>query len=481
MLTLFIDTNFFLQCNDISQLHWTDISDGDDITLMISAPVQEEIDKLKSDGNSRRAKRARKANGYLKSIILSESEEEIINEKSPKVLLKFSPIIDNDKKNDINILDLNKPDDRIIFEAIKYRDNTNSETAIFTHDTNPLLTARRMGLKYVAIPDSWLLKIENSKDSKKIQDLEKRIKKLEEVTPDIKITFLSNNKEIKKIIFPVKKYVKLTDNEIDLIINKLTTFYPLLSKNELIEKQKKIKSELSIPNNLGFGINAFRIQKQVLYEPSHDDIDKYVNKLYPDWLKKVRIFLEKSHEMYRKNSIIDVYFLLENIGNLPADGVLVEIMTFNDLKLMPESVDNLDIFPPTPKPPKEPLPEYRNTVTSITPTSMNFLDRLSDLPISKSNHDKNTFYWKYSKPKELTEKYVYECEEFRHQLEPETFNIILSTTNFINIKKSNLQIRISCKNIPKPIIFNTLIELEYTNVNLVDTVLERVNNVAIQA
>jgi hypothetical protein len=63
MKVLFLDSNLFLQCRELHELPWNEIApDEKEILLAISRPVQREIDKLKHDGNDRRAKRARKAN-----------------------------------------------------------------------------------------------------------------------------------------------------------------------------------------------------------------------------------------------------------------------------------------------------------------------------------------------------------------------------------------------------------------------------------
>ena len=51
-MTYFVDTNFFLQCKNYSEINWSEITSDKEIIIIITRPVQIEIDRLKNDGNS---------------------------------------------------------------------------------------------------------------------------------------------------------------------------------------------------------------------------------------------------------------------------------------------------------------------------------------------------------------------------------------------------------------------------------------------
>lgn len=51
MKTLFLDTNLFIQCREIT-LPWNEIVRDDSILLLIPRTVQEEIDRNKHNGNT---------------------------------------------------------------------------------------------------------------------------------------------------------------------------------------------------------------------------------------------------------------------------------------------------------------------------------------------------------------------------------------------------------------------------------------------
>src|SRR5260221_7173731 len=75
---LFPDTNIFLQCKALNELQWSDAIDADEIELLIGAPVQDEIDRLKNDGNQRRARRARDTNRLFRDVLASTDESLLV-------------------------------------------------------------------------------------------------------------------------------------------------------------------------------------------------------------------------------------------------------------------------------------------------------------------------------------------------------------------------------------------------------------------
>lgn len=58
MQFLFVDSNIFLQCRPVHELDWDRLVGCEELTLLIPSAVLVELDKHKSDGNSRRAQRA---------------------------------------------------------------------------------------------------------------------------------------------------------------------------------------------------------------------------------------------------------------------------------------------------------------------------------------------------------------------------------------------------------------------------------------
>ncbi|VEB73519.1 Uncharacterised protein [Raoultella ornithinolytica] len=64
-LYLFPDTNIFLQCMPLAQVNFSEITSCDEICVIITRPIQQEIDRQKGQGNSRLSKKRRLLLAYF--------------------------------------------------------------------------------------------------------------------------------------------------------------------------------------------------------------------------------------------------------------------------------------------------------------------------------------------------------------------------------------------------------------------------------
>jgi predicted nucleic acid-binding protein len=184
---IFIDTNLFLQCSSLDQLPWSEIEKECDLILYIPRVALKELDKLKYDGNSRRANRARKATSLFREIISLKDEKKTIRFKDPKVEITFAPHILLSKELETNI-DICSNDDKLIAEITAFRENID-EAILLTNDTILMVTAKHYGIKFILIPDSWLLPPEPDDRDRRISELESQIKELSESYPKIETEF----------------------------------------------------------------------------------------------------------------------------------------------------------------------------------------------------------------------------------------------------------------------------------------------------
>jgi predicted ribonuclease YlaK len=94
-ITLFVDTNVFLQCHDLKDLSpsaWDEVTGESEIFVVVARTVIREIDNLKNDGKERRAKRARRVYSFLSQLALKDgSPQEVIRESSPRLILSIAP------------------------------------------------------------------------------------------------------------------------------------------------------------------------------------------------------------------------------------------------------------------------------------------------------------------------------------------------------------------------------------------------------
>lgn len=479
MKYLFVDTNLFLQCRDLSDLPWKDLSDGSDIELIIPRAVQEEIDKLKNDGNNRRAKRARNANSYLRRIVTSDDERLTICARSPRVELTCVPSLEPNKNNDQRVvLDPTRADDSIILEMLAYCDAYPDRfIALLTNDTNPMLTAKRAGLAFIEIPETWLLGPEPDDRDKKLRALEARLTELEKSHPEIQFGPIGDGTETTQISATITKYAPLAAECIDKLVEQIKAAYPMQTSFE--EK----------PSSRYTGISGVAAAMADMYvSPTEIEIKKYQEKEYPDWLSLVRHKLETFSELLETETHrIDFSFAIMNIGSVPAEHVIVRIEASHGLALplLPDvGEDEDDTSDPLtfPRPPAAPRGTYRkwhsSGISDWMNRSGNSMDRLiRNLPPITANNqhsvkrDRHKFYWKDGRPDVAESIWELECEEFRHQVQTKEFDYQIMVVG--KPTGGMLKCTVSAANLRKPAEKEIPIKLNYTDGDTLQEIRER--------
>ena len=80
-----VDSNVLLHCSTLETLNWAELVSQQPLVVTITPAVLREIDKLKQDGNTRRAKRARRVLPLVKHCELNDGEATL----SPAVQLNI--------------------------------------------------------------------------------------------------------------------------------------------------------------------------------------------------------------------------------------------------------------------------------------------------------------------------------------------------------------------------------------------------------
>jgi len=178
-MTFFVDTNFFLQCKKYSELKWSEITSDRDITILITRPVQIEIDRLKNDGNTRRSKRARETTSLFRKILDEDNMSFLVEIPNNTITLKFAKQYSDESLLQSNpSFDMSNNDDKILAILHNYILDglINVDSCSFlSNDTNPILTAKLNNLPTIQIPDSWLLDPENDDRDKEILKLKQQV------------------------------------------------------------------------------------------------------------------------------------------------------------------------------------------------------------------------------------------------------------------------------------------------------------------
>jgi len=473
----FLDTNVFLQCRDLKDLPWQDIADGHDLQLLIPRPVQEEIDRQKSDGGTRRGKRARKVSAFFRDIILSDSMSIEIGDSNPRIKVAFPDAVSTNSST-IESLDMTRADDRIIDEVCTYR-NTHHESLVYllTHDTNPMLTCKKLGIPFSVVPDDWLLPPEPDTRDKKISELELKLKKIEQNHPEIEIiTHDENNAVVASACLKITRYTEIEESDISALVLETSKRRPM--KTDFDEpKEPKLPASLaaSTIGNHVLGIEWY-------YEKiSENEIEKYRSEDYPKWISELQSFYKKLPlTVGFSERHCNLKMLIFNNGTLPAENMVIEFKVVGGLLLVSpkgkeELYGKLTIEPPTP--PKAPegkwIQRKRGLGLFDHLNSFGSLNRIDEhirpfVDIPNLRRDRNAFYWKNYGPKDFTEQWVYECEEFRHQGGPEIFELIVLIPPKKEVIKGGIFCQVSAKNLPIPVETFFPINITYNQVDTLE-------------
>ena len=480
MKVLFLDTNIFLQCRNLEQIPWENVIEGRELFLLITSPVIDEIDKFKHEGNTRRATRAKKAIPIFRQLGTLKSDQSItIRDSEPSVRLSlFHQPLHN--RNDIpDDLDLSRIDNLIIAEALLYRkSNPGEDVALLTYDTNPILTAKRYGLPFIEIPEDWLLPPEPDPQSKKIAELERQIKEFGLAQPKIVIVGEDKSGNVIKetLSISIVKYEQLTESQIKNLLETAQMRFPMTT--DFITPPGKLLIK---------GLINDRYQYQ--YEPpSEHKIKKYQDEDYPNWITKLKHYFKLlPSNLESPNRHIDLSIYISNIGRVPSKNTHLEFKCRGDILLTPPQKDDdknkgkdLTQFPLPPLAPEGNI-VIKNEVPSLgipksylamqehlkrtTPAYVAFLpEEIRPLPFSLTElqHDRYAFYWKDSRPSTYTDHRTFTCDEFRHQVEPESFSLPLFVPPTETIENCSLEVRVTAANLPEPFKVHFPIKITYS-------------------
>jgi hypothetical protein len=221
--------------------------------------------------------------------------------------------------------------------------------------------------------------------------------------------------------------------------------------------------------------------------PSDDEIEKYQKEKNPAWINEVEKYLLSLSKKFEESTLsFSFLVLISNNGNVPAENTIVEFEALGGIFFKPPSSDdesneknNTFVLPTPPKPPEgrwvsqkdyffDIMEANRKLATAlISPISI-YDSKIKDMlmpriPMIPKKQDRNTFYWKNGKPTMPVKTWTYECEEFRHKIKTESFDLTVLMPIPLSEKdivKAKVRCSVSAKNLPKPI--NSYIDLDIT-------------------
>ena len=436
VLYLFPDTNLFIQCLPLEQIDWAQWDDFDEVHLMVCRPVQREIDNQKNRGNDRVGQRARKTYQVFRNIAVGEDGYELIRESGPRVELHLealrrpSPELEGQ-------LDYGRPDDEIVGCCHKYsQEHTDADVRLLTHDGGPMMTARSLGLSFAAIPETWLIPPENNPMERENARLKEEISRLSKIEPEFLIQCVDAvSDEIETLHFECQTFEALTEGEISELIESLESRFPVSNYFGPTEPITRDHSTTATPFDLI--LRPSRVG-QVFVPASRQEIAKYRDREYPEWISDCRRSFSNLHlALQRSGGRPALHFLVENDGTRPAKDALVEIIAKGIFEVSPpwDEIDNrpadeLEEDLRLPLPPVPPRGRWESPWDQLAGLGSRLITDLPSfnypylsLDDRERRRDPNCFYYKPRRPDGPVRGFSLECQQWRHGTGEEQFDV----------------------------------------------------------
>lgn len=465
-LYLFPDTNLFIQCKPLPEIDWSVFDEFDEVELIVSRPVQREIDNQKNK-SGRLGDRARKTSSQFRDIILSKDGFKIVKSKHPLVKMSINSEY-NYRDGETESLNMEEKDDQLVATVLAFhKKNPNFFVKLVTHDTGPMATAKMMSVDVHPIPEDWLLLPENSDSEKKVKKLEEEVSRLKKVEPNIKVECIDNKGDnLKQIDFTTHYYAALTTKEVDALIEELQETFP-------------IKVDFSKPDGVQNQFNLLGYSP-----PSESRINEYKNEDYPSWLDRCRELFLVIHSHFQKNTDKPTFsFLIKNEGSRPGKDVLVEIEAFGNIDVMPildGNDDNLileNILLP-PEPPEGGLMHLMSQSYRWSGLRGDVLN-VAHTPLSVSPpqfyRDQNTFYYK-DEPENPVSSYSLECVQFRHGVEQGSFNGKVYVNGYSEKTSGLVKCTVHAENLSDPVSKSLPVKVSVTKKDTFNEVKQLIKN-----
>lgn len=457
--TFFCDTNLFLQCQAIESLAWELVAGpAKQITVYIPRTVQNEIDRLKQDGNGRRSRRARDASSKMKELVRAETSSTSFSRKGLEIRIALAPRRPKSSPR-LEDLDLGHGDDRIVDEALAWAHaHPTDNVAVLTNDVGMMSTAKHFGLPFTEIPEEWLLQPEPDERDKKIAVMEREAKILREQHPRIEASFSSTSgNKIERVAVAVTTYRALGKAEIDLLMDEIRARRPMARSFDVDEPCRP----------MNFPGAAY----QRWHPPSEAAIRKYTEDEYPKWEAEVRDTLTKlafySEFPFRA---VPLEIHLSNLGGKPAESMRVLVTAQNGLKILPSKTPQMpEGLPQAPEPPKGkwagPLDHFAaiGSGISISPTSAK---SLFSLPEIKTRDPRKVY--RNKQPDDVYDRCEFSCGEFMHQVEGEVLSVEAFVPPKHPIHNAALELEVSASNLPSPLRMVLPVEVTYQEGDLME-------------
>ena len=495
ILHIFTDTNLFIQCRPLNELDWGRWSSYETVNLIVTRPIQREIDAHKNKGNDRLAQRARKTSSLFRSIILNQGNHHVIRDNNPRVILTINQELRPNPKLSEQ-LNYDEHDDNLVGIAHAFiSTHPGIDALLLTNDTGPMASAKMVNIEIEPLPDNWLLPPERSENEKLIDRLKAEISRLQASEPDISIKLINTDGVVSdEIALQINRYKPINESTLRSSLLRLREAFPCVNN---FGQEEISERACSIERLRRFGLT------ETFTPASHDEISEYLNKEYPAWIERCEKFLRAHHISLQNTQKWPTFkFEATNRGTRPASNTLVSIEAKGNFMLLAAgNAPPANEQPATPQtklqpPPSPPQGRWMPATTKFdnqpltmrltkmfgdlafpstaVPTVNNFVqNREIAFPPISSPRSSDSFYWKHGRPDTARDSFSFECKMWRHSSTAESFQgTIVFDINLEKIK-GILICAVHAENISKPVSVSIPVKIEVVSHDI-DGIIENV-------
>jgi len=450
-----------------------------DIELIVSRPVQQELDNHKKNERGRTFKKALAATKLLRELVTAGKPALVIRESDPRVVLSIMPASRiQPELNDQ--LDPSFNDDAIILRMLQYKhDNEPADVRLITHDTGPMATAASLGIPFIPIPDSWLMREQDDAATRENNQLRGELQRLRSQEPQLYIKVLDENgNEISRLDVQLGLYEPLTDDQITILMEEIQHKFPMATEFGTAETTPQ-------PPRTFPGLSGLRGRTITEYVPASDaEIQRYQRESYPKWLSSFRKQLRVlDGRLNAKAGWPEVEFLITNSGTRPATRSLVRFSTHGNVEICPPELqdEKADEMParggdsirlPTPPLPPRGAWERKATQSASLMHEM-MMSRFYDPFGAHIDHhplnlgvltpakprDPDACYWKDGRPSVATNLVELTCENWRHSAGDEQFRFRVTASSTDNVSGA-IKCEIHAQNLSDPVKMTLPVQIE---------------------
>ena len=208
-----LDTNDFLEHRRFTEIPWRDILAGDRVVLVVPWKVVAELDANKS--NNRSSTKRERARTIL-PLIERFSQLEPSAEVRPGITMEYfhGNVEEMCRKHDLTST---HPDHLIVASALVLREHTPAtHVVLVTGDTGMRMTARRVGLDVIPMPEEYRLPHALDDEERERREMERELQRIQARRPKLSLGWGEDlNPALRRTISPRQP---LSDQEFDALV-----------------------------------------------------------------------------------------------------------------------------------------------------------------------------------------------------------------------------------------------------------------------